>query len=658
MGYSTLTRAGLACAILILVAPVALHASTYQDDVSSGSVNADFGERNDTLFVTTQGTATLNGSEAKAIAIDTDRGETVWSHARYERYFDIEPLSDDTVLFLGAVGPHGENMWVNIVNWRTGELRDRFRVPDDVHDVDPIGDGRYAVADIDTDRAYVYDARSDDIAWEYRFREHFPPDVGGDESDYTHLNDIDVFDNGSTFLVSPRNFDRVLLLNRSEKRIEWTLGEEDNDSVLHEQHNPALLSRDPPVVLVADSENDRIVEYRKTDSGWETVWAYSGSLTWPRDADRLPNGNTLVVDSNGQRVLEVTPGRDVVWEVSVTKNPYDADLLSLGDEPRGPPMTQFQSSFDGAEPKTARFGAVVDRLSYPVELVQWVVPWTVRFGDFLNLLAALALAVFATGGELRQWRRERGDVGLVEGFPVRRVRAVLGLLAMGLGGYLLVAPGVEPLFRWLWRGIGVLVAGTGAVSLASSRAGRPTDGVPTRVRAWAPTAIATLSAFGAVGLGIATGWLGLNLGTAAALVLEASRHAPTEMLRNRRRLARAHALGGYLGRFAVLAPAILLVLISAGENYELAYLGVSALLACTAAAPHGRAAHDARRTEFDPRAHVRSGFRAVAAGAAVVAAVGFGYLASQPTRLALAYAGLALVLLRTAAVLIATATSR
>ena len=34
---------------------------------------------------------------------------------------------------------------------------------------------------------------------------------------------------------------------------------------------------------------------------------------------RLPNGNTLIVESNNGRAIEVTPGEEVVWEYF---NPY------------------------------------------------------------------------------------------------------------------------------------------------------------------------------------------------------------------------------------------------------------------------------------------------------------------------------------------------
>ena len=64
-----------------------------------------------------------------------------------------------------------------------------------------------------------------------------------------------------------------MLIDRKSKRIRWTLGEEDNYDILNEQHNPVLLSQDPVTVLVADSENNRVIEYEKTKSGWKRTWS-------------------------------------------------------------------------------------------------------------------------------------------------------------------------------------------------------------------------------------------------------------------------------------------------------------------------------------------------------------------------------------------------
>jgi hypothetical protein len=54
-------------------------------------------------------------------------------------------------------------------------------------------------------------------------------------------------------------------------------------------------------------------------------------LQWPRDADRLPNGNTLVTDSLNRRVFEVTPEGRVVWSYGTPLIPYEADPIPDGE---------------------------------------------------------------------------------------------------------------------------------------------------------------------------------------------------------------------------------------------------------------------------------------------------------------------------------------
>ncbi|MGH8168001.1 MAG: arylsulfotransferase family protein, partial [Woeseiaceae bacterium] len=50
------------------------------------------------------------------------------------------------------------------------------------------------------------------------------------------------------------------------------------------------------------------------------VWQYTGTAESPLQSDirsytqRLPNGNTLITESNGGRILEVTPDQEIVWE--------------------------------------------------------------------------------------------------------------------------------------------------------------------------------------------------------------------------------------------------------------------------------------------------------------------------------------------------------
>lgn len=57
-------------------------------------------------------------------------------------------------------------------------------------------------------------------------------------------------------------------------------------------------------------------------------------MEWPRDADRLPNGHTLITDTNRDRVFEVNQRNEIVWEATFP-GPYEAERLSTGDESTG-----------------------------------------------------------------------------------------------------------------------------------------------------------------------------------------------------------------------------------------------------------------------------------------------------------------------------------
>ncbi|MDD2666886.1 MAG: hypothetical protein PHI74_07865, partial [Methanocellales archaeon] len=60
------------------------------------------------------------------------------------------------------------------------------------------------------------------------------------------------------------------------------------------------------------------------------VWEYSTGLFWPSEADRLPNGNTLISDTDNSRVIEVAPDGTIVWQYSGA-NAFDADRLPDGN---------------------------------------------------------------------------------------------------------------------------------------------------------------------------------------------------------------------------------------------------------------------------------------------------------------------------------------
>ncbi|MFB6303491.1 MAG: aryl-sulfate sulfotransferase [Haloferacaceae archaeon] len=267
-------------------------------------------------------------------------------------FYDVDPLPNGHLL---VTSTRPDRTVVYELDPATREFvwTESFPI-EDTHDVDKLPNGNLVVANmrnydpdrgVSDDRVFVYDRHDDTIVWEWRVRDHFPNDTaGGFSEDWTHVNDVDPVDGG--FLVSLRNFDQVVRVDRETKRITWRLGRDGAHETLYEQHNPDLL-RGPngtPTVLVADSENDRVVEYARRDGEWVRTWTLRGPLSWPRDADRLPNGNTLVTDTMNHRVIEVTPEGRVVWEFYAPWGPYDAERVAAGDGSTGPTMAELNAS--------------------------------------------------------------------------------------------------------------------------------------------------------------------------------------------------------------------------------------------------------------------------------------------------------------------------
>jgi hypothetical protein len=406
-------------------------------------MDADDTHPNQTLAVSTQGASVEYG--AGVFLFNRSSNQQIWRWTKCpNKCFDIDPVGEDSLLIVSKTSDHkpyqiGGNVSYNWkathLNWKTGEVKRQFSIPVETHDVDYLGEGRYIIANkirhdnaeqawlteakrkgwIDDTReshshlVYIYNATSDQIVWEYRFQEHFPRTAGdGYEADYTHLNDVDVVQNGSSVLLSPREFDRVLLINKSTKETMWSLGQEDEYDILHEQHNPVVLATDPPTILVADSENDRVVEYAREDGTWNQTWVYSEDLRWPRDADRLPNGNTLIVDTGNDRVIEVTPEGEVVNQTAISQAPYDAEIIGYGDEPGGPTMASLnQTSAESTAEGRSLFERVHEAwLDYHFT-ASWVLPPWLDAVAFASLHGSVAVLMGGVATEVYRIRRRR-----------------------------------------------------------------------------------------------------------------------------------------------------------------------------------------------------------------------------------------------------------
>jgi hypothetical protein len=332
--------------------------------VASGYIGSDLTSRYESGDATvaprenaTVVTTSPRPSADASIVAFSPNGSTLYYNETYDYYFDVDPVpgtartveyvavdlvSSNCDLESRVTGgrPCSRNV-VERVNLSTGEVTRLFDYktrPKDIggwHDADRIGEDRFVVAGSTNDRVFIYNTTTDLIEWQWSVQSAFDTESGGlFPSDWAHLNDVERLPDGR-IMVSLRNQDQVVFLDR-ESGVEdaWTLGTDDDYDTLYEQHNPDYIPADRggPAVLVADSENSRIVEYQRIDGDWEQTWAWQdGTVQWPRDADRLPNDHTLITDSGGNRVLEVDERGEVVWSVPVD-TPYEAERLGTGDE--------------------------------------------------------------------------------------------------------------------------------------------------------------------------------------------------------------------------------------------------------------------------------------------------------------------------------------
>lgn len=354
--------------------------------------------------ISTQG-ADQRGYSAELIGINKS-GFVSYRNDTYDVYFDVDPHPSGkrTVQYIASEDLEDRSInHIELVNLSTGKTRSLYqRATPNVkhsrwHDVDRINSTHYVVAGIEADRVFIVDVEADEIVWTWHANESFRESSGGPADDWTHVNDVEVLDDGR-IMASLRNHDQVVFLRRNGTVDEkWTLGADDDYKTMYEQHQPDYIPSESggPAVVLADSENDRLVEYQRTDGEWIESWSWSDNqLNWPRDADRLPNNHTLVVDSLGDRVLEVDQSGEVVWNVAVGI-PYDAERLGTGDESTG-----------GSSAKSAGLVSRQNSTTVPAIVparvrhgLMWVIPWWVNTeamaSALIYLLSSLGLVASA-----------------------------------------------------------------------------------------------------------------------------------------------------------------------------------------------------------------------------------------------------------------------
>lgn len=239
------------------------------------------------------------------------KGEIVWEYSlpsQMRSYtnpgFDVEVLPSNNVLFvLPGKGIYEINRKGKVV-WSHMDKKVS-------HDADrlPNGNTLYVFGKEDKKKdAQVKEVNADGkIVWSWYAKDEFdkPPYRDTYNQGWTHTNAVTRMANGNT-LISPRNFNCLVEVNPKGKVVR-VVGEE----YLEHQHDPAVLPNGN--ILVANHQMPH--EVLEIDPQTEAiVWRFAipKRRAWPvRDADRLPNGNTLITGTTV--LIELNTEKEIVW---------------------------------------------------------------------------------------------------------------------------------------------------------------------------------------------------------------------------------------------------------------------------------------------------------------------------------------------------------
>ncbi|PSP84189.1 hypothetical protein BRC83_05955 [Halobacteriales archaeon QS_1_68_17] len=342
------------------------------------------------------------------------QGQERWRVDDTDSYFDVTYRENGTVLagFMhggyGDCGPYDSpcvHTGFRVLDPNASDpVTDEYGFPvrtqknSEVHDVEELPSGEYLLTDMEYERIFTV-VRNGTVTWQWNASSYYDAPDDPTRTDWLHINDVDVIGE-DRYLVSVRNANQLLVIERGEGVVE-VINENRDPDVLNHQHNPQWLGEGR--VLVADSDNDRIVELQRNESGtWEVAWTRSEvggvELTWPRDADRLPNGHTLITDTINKRIVEIDENGSVVWSVTTERIPYEADRVPVGERAGVGVDGRTTATGDGSVDRTPVLTPLLGLLRVSVPLPFWFAET-----HLAGVLASLALG--AAGGVV-WWRAD------------------------------------------------------------------------------------------------------------------------------------------------------------------------------------------------------------------------------------------------------------
>lgn len=151
------------------------------------------------------------------------------------------------------------------------------------------------------------------------------------EGDILHTNTLEIIDGdladqfpffkAGYILIAVRELNIIAIIDSNERKVIWAL-----TGFWRAHHHPTVLP-DGNILLFdncgSGGKKSKVIEFNPLTQ--EIVWTYRGDSEnkfysqYSGSCHRLPNGNTLIVESDSGRAFEVTPDKKIVWQFN---NPY------------------------------------------------------------------------------------------------------------------------------------------------------------------------------------------------------------------------------------------------------------------------------------------------------------------------------------------------
>ena len=250
-------------------------------------------------------------------------GELIWKYQipqNLKQYtnpgFDAELLPTNNILLVlpgkgvYEINRKGDTVWSYLDNKVS-------------HDADRLPNGNTLVVFGNNDKANEAQVKEvspeGGIVWSWYARDSYDKSPYKDifEEGWTHTNAAVRLPNGNT-IISPRNFNFLVEVNPQGDVVK-TIGE----GIFRHQHDPEVLPNGN--ILAANHQRpNRAVEIDPNTG--KIIWQSFGfrkDNSPVRDANRLPNGNTLITGTT--EIVEITAKGEIVWKLRLNNVTFNSE---------------------------------------------------------------------------------------------------------------------------------------------------------------------------------------------------------------------------------------------------------------------------------------------------------------------------------------------